>query len=192
MARRSTDNDYLKDKGFLSQRQEDYFSLRLHVAGGNLTSDSLRAIADAADRYGQGYVHVTSRQGIEVPFVHIDDTESISSEMHNEGIGPGASGKKIRAVVACQGDRVCKNGLIDCHDICEKIDYKYFGQPVPYKFKIAVTGCPSSCLRAQENDFGIMGTVEPRFAKENCVMCGLCKKSMQDECHRYHRCRADY
>jgi dissimilatory sulfite reductase (desulfoviridin) alpha/beta subunit len=177
MTKRPTDNDYLKDKGFLSQRQDDYFSLRLHVAGGNLTSENLRAIADAADKFGNGYIHVTSRQGIEVPFVHIDNVERISSMMHNEGISPGASGKKIRAVVACQGNRVCKNGIIDCQDICEKIDEKYFGQPIPHKFKIAVTGCPASCLKAQENDFGIMGTVQPKFVKYNCVTCGLCKKT---------------
>nr|HML26556.1 coenzyme F420 hydrogenase [Methanomethylovorans sp.] len=72
---------------------------------------------------------------------------------------------------------VCSNGIIDCQDICERIDEKYFGQPVPYKFKIAVTGCPASCLKVQENDFGIMGTMEPKFVEENCVMCGLCKKA---------------
>lgn len=177
MAKRSNDTDHLKDKGFLSQKQDGYFSLRLHVAGGNLSSENLRAIADAADKYGKGYIHVTSRQGIEVPFVHNDNTEAITSLMDGAGIGPGVSGKKIRAVVACQGNRVCKNGIIDCQDVCEKIDEKYFGQLVPYKFKIAVTGCPASCLKAQENDFGIMGTVQPRFIEQNCVTCGLCKKA---------------
>ncbi len=151
--------------------------MRLHAAGGHLTSDYLRAVADAADSYGKGYVHVTSRQGIEIPFIHLDDTESVSEKMNSAGIGPGASGKKIRTVVACQGNRVCKNGLIDCQCICEKIDELYFGEPVPYKFKIAVTGCPASCLKVQENDFGIMGFQAPVLVKENCVMCRLCEKA---------------
>ncbi|MDY0386118.1 MAG: 4Fe-4S binding protein [Methanolobus sp.] len=177
MAKKNADKDLLKDKGFLSQRQDDYFSMRLHAAGGNLTSEYLRAAADAADRYGKGYVHVTSRQGMEIPFVHLDDTEDARNEMDSAGIGPGASGKKIRAVVACQGDRVCKRGLIDCQEICEKIDELYFGKAVPYKFKIAVTGCPSSCLKVQENDFGIMGFEEPVFIEDNCVMCRQCEKT---------------
>ncbi|WMW21363.1 4Fe-4S binding protein [Methanolobus mangrovi] len=176
---KNTDKDLLKDKGFLSQRQDDYFSMRLHAAGGNLTSDYLRAVADAADRYGKGYVHVTSRQGIEIPFVHLENTDAASEQMNSAGIGPGASGKKIRAVVACQGDRVCKRGLIDCQGICEKIDKLYFGKPVPYKFKIAVTGCPASCLKVQENDFGIMGFTDPVFIEENCVMCRLCEKACE-------------
>ncbi|QLC49146.1 4Fe-4S binding protein [Methanolobus zinderi] len=178
MAKKS-DKDYLKEKGFLSQRQDDYFSMRLHTAGGNVSSDYLRAVADAADSYGEGYAHITSRQGIEIPFVHLDNTEDASNNMNSSGIGPGASGKKIRAVVACQGNRVCKRGLIDCQDICEKIDEEYFAEPVPYKFKIAVTGCPASCLKVQENDFGIMGFVEPVFVGENCIMCRLCENACE-------------
>nr|WP_321497354.1 4Fe-4S binding protein [uncultured Methanolobus sp.] len=177
MVKTKTNKDLLKEKGFLSQRQDDLFSMRLHAAGGNLTSDYLRAVADAADRYGKGYVHVTSRQGIEIPFVHLDSTEAARNDMDSAGIGPGASGQKIRAVVACQGDRVCKRGLIDCQGICEEIDDLYFAEPVPYKFKIAVTGCPASCLKVQENDFGIMGFCEPVFVDENCVMCRACEKA---------------
>lgn len=179
MSNNDTGLDILKDRGFLSQRQKDYFSMRLHAAGGNLTSEYLRAVADAADLYGRGYVHITSRQGIEIPFVHLSDTEEACGHMESAGIGPGASGKKVRAVVACQGNRVCKRGLIDCQDICEKIDEEYFAASVPHKFKIAVTGCPASCLKVQENDFGIMGFVEPVFVEENCVMCRMCEKSCE-------------
>ena len=179
MARKNTDKDLLKEKGFLSQRQDDYFSMRLHAAGGNVTSDYLRAVADAADKYGKGYAHITSRQGVEIPFVHLDDTEDAREQMDTAGIGPGASGKKIRAVVACQGNRVCKRGLIDCQEMCEKIDELYFAAQVPYKFKIAVTGCPASCLKVQENDFGIMGFEEPVFVEENCVMCRQCEKACE-------------
>lgn len=177
MSKNNVNKNLLKEKGFLTQKQDDYFSMRLHAAGGNITSDYLRAVADAADKYGEAYVHITSRQGIEIPFVHIDDTEAARNKMESAGIRAGASGKKIRSVVACQGDRVCKRGLIDCQEICEEIDELYFAEPVPYKFKIAVTGCPSSCLKVQENDFGIMGFCEPFFVEGNCVMCRACEKA---------------
>jgi dissimilatory sulfite reductase (desulfoviridin) alpha/beta subunit len=179
MAKGNTDKDLLKEKGFLSQRQEDYFSMRLHAAGGNVASDYLRAVADAADLYGRGYVHITSRQGIEIPFIHQENTENASERMNESGIGPGASGKKVRSVIACQGNRVCKRGLIDCQDICAKIDELYFAEPVPHKFKIAVTGCPASCMKVQENDFGIMGFAEPVLSEENCVTCGRCEKACE-------------
>lgn len=177
MTKEAHDIESLKSKGFLAQRQDDYFSMRLHTAGGKVSAEHLRAMADAADKYGDSYVHVTSRQGFEIPFVHLDDTGSAHDDMRSAGIDAGASGKKVRAVVACQGNSVCKRGLIDSQDICAKIDAMYFGAPVPYKFKVAVTGCPASCLKVQENDFGIMGSIEPQFVESNCVMCGLCEKA---------------
>jgi len=177
MTEKKIDISSLKSKGFLPQRQDDMFSMRLKVVGGRVDAEKLREIADAAERYGYGYIHITSRQQIEIPFVKLEDAEEASSELEKLGISGGSSGKKVRAVVACQGNKVCKHGLIDCQKLACMIDEKYFGEAVPKKLKIAVTGCPSSCVRPQENDFGIMGTVKPELLEENCVGCGLCEKA---------------
>jgi anaerobic sulfite reductase subunit C len=177
MNEKKVDEALLKSKGFLPQRQENMFSMRLKVVSGNLSAEKLRAIADAAEKYGSGYIHITSRQQIEVPFVKLEDAETANSELEKQGISGGSAGKRVRAVVACQGDRVCRNGLINCESIASKIDEKYFGEAVPKKLKIAVTGCPSACVRPQENDFGIMGTVKPEILEENCAGCKRCEKA---------------
>mgnify|MGYP001008440250 CR=1 FL=1 len=162
MSEKKIDVSLLKSKGFLPQRQENMFSMRLKVVSGNLDAEKLRAIADAAEKYGSGYIHITSRQQIEVPFVKLEDAEAANNELEKQGISGGSAGKRVRAVVACQGDRVCRNGLIDCESIA---------------CKIAVTGCPSACVRPQENDFGIMGNVRPETIEENCVGCKRCEKA---------------
>lgn len=177
MAEKKIDMSSIKSKGFLPQRQENMFSMRLKVVSGNLDAEKLRAIADAAEKYGSGYVHITSRQQIEVPFVKLEDIEAARNELEEKGISGGSAGKKVRAVVACQGNRVCRHGLIDCESLARMIDEKYFGEPVPKKLKIAVTGCPSACVRPQDNDFGVMGTVKPETLEENCVGCKLCEKA---------------
>jgi len=177
MAEKKIDLSSLKSKGFLPQKQENTFSMRLKVVGGRVDAEKLREIADAAEKYGYGYVHITSRQQIEIPFVKLEDAEEASYELEKLGISGGSSGKKVRAVVACQGNKVCRYGLIDCQKLACRIDEKYFGKAVPKKLKIAVTGCPSACVRPQENDFGIMGTVKPEILEENCVGCGLCEKA---------------
>ncbi len=191
MNEKKVDEALLKSKGFLPQRQENMFSMRLKVVSGNLSAEKLRAIADAADKYGSGYIHITSRQQIEVPFVKLESAETANIELEKQGISGGSAGKRVRAVVACQGDRVCKNGLINCESIASKIDEKYFGEAVPKKLKIAVTGCPSACVRPQENDFGVMGTVKPEILEENCAGCKRCEKAckvgaikvMEDKAH---------
>lgn len=177
MAEKKIDLSSLKSKGFLPQKQENIFSMRLKVIGGRVDAEKLREIADAAEKYGYGYVHITSRQQIEIPFVKLEDAEEASSELEKLGISGGSSGKKVRAVVACQGNKVCRYGLIDCQKLACRIDEKYFGEPVPKKLKIAVTGCPSACVRPQDNDFGIMGTARPEILEENCVGCKLCEKA---------------
>lgn len=177
MADKKTDISSFKSKGFLPQRQENMFSMRLQVVSGNVDAEKLRAIADAAEKHGYGYVHITSRQQIEIPFVKLEDAETASSELEKLGVSGGSSGKKVRAVVACQGNRVCRYGLIDCQKLACRIDEKYFGQAVPKKLKIAVTGCPSACMKPQGNDFGVMGTTKPMTLGENCIGCKLCEKA---------------
>jgi anaerobic sulfite reductase subunit C len=176
MDEKELDQSSLKSRGFLPQRQENMFSMRLKVVGGRVDAEQLRAIADAAEKYGYGYVHLTTRQQIEIPFVKLRDTAEASFELEKQGVFEGSSGKRVRAIVACHGNSVCRFGLIDCQKLAGKIDKKYFGEAVPKKFKIAITGCPSSCAKPQDNDFGIMGTTKPEIIEENCVSCGRCEK----------------
>ena len=65
------EKDYanLKASGFMLQKQKDQFSMRLRVVGGNLTVERLETIRRVAEKYGQGYIHLTSRQGVEIPFI---------------------------------------------------------------------------------------------------------------------------
>jgi anaerobic sulfite reductase subunit C len=181
MTEKKIDQSSLKSKGFLPQRQEDLFSMRLRVVGGRVNAEELRKIADAAEKYGQGYIHITSRQQIEIPFVKLEDAEEASCELEKKEVFGGSSGKRVRAVVACQGNEVCRYGLIDCQKLARNIDEKYFGAAVPKKLKIAITGCPSACVRPQDNDFGIMGTTKPEILEENCVGCGRCEKACKME-----------
>mgnify|MGYP001472993700 CR=1 FL=1 len=53
----------LKKGGFMRQIQKDCFSLRLQTVGGALTTENLKKIAEVAETFGNGTVHLTSRQG---------------------------------------------------------------------------------------------------------------------------------
>ncbi|NPE29382.1 4Fe-4S binding protein [Methanococcoides sp. SA1] len=176
MSDKTINYERLKRGGFLRQKQkEDLFSMRLRVVGGQLTSDQLRALADASEKYGRGEVHITARQGLEISYVPFDDTEDLLDELQERGVHQGTCGPRVRGVVACQGNLICPRGLIDAQDIAKKIDEKYFAMELPGKFKFAVTGCPASCMKAQENDLGVMGGLEPKWVEDDCTYCGLCQ-----------------
>ena len=88
----------LKKGGFMRQKQKGYFSLRIQVVGGNLTSENIRAVADVADKYGKGYVHMTSRQGVEIPFINFENIEEVRAALADGGVKPGVCGPRVLLV----------------------------------------------------------------------------------------------
>ncbi|MFQ6120483.1 MAG: 4Fe-4S binding protein [Methanosarcinales archaeon] len=171
----------LKKGGFMRQVQKNRFSMRLRLAAGRLDADQLPKLAEIAKKYGDGHIHLTARQGIEIPYIHFKDIEKVKSELAEVGLYHGVCGPRVRTVVACQGSTICPHGLIDAQYIGKKIDEMYYGRELPHKFKFGVTGCPMACLKPSENDFGVMGGVEPIWIEDNCILCGLCE----------HVCRED-
>ena len=149
----------LKKGGFMRQKQKNNFSLRLQVVGGNLTAENLKKIAEVAEKYGDGHVHLTSRQSVEIPFVKLDDVEEVKEELAKGGCKPGVCGPRVRTVTACQGNQICPSGNIDTYDIAKKLDARYYARELPHKFKFGVTGCQNNCLKAEENDVGIKGAM---------------------------------
>ena len=71
----------LKKGGYMRQKQKGYGSLRLAVIGGNLTAENIKKVAEVAEKYGRGYVHMTSRQGIEIPFIKVEELAEVKEEL---------------------------------------------------------------------------------------------------------------
>lgn len=166
----------LKKGGFMRQKQKGYFSLRLKVVGGYLTAENLKKVYEVAEKYGEGYVHLTSRQSVEIPFIHVDDVEIVKEELAKGGCIPGACGPRVRTVTACQGNAICPSGCVDTYSIAVELDKRYYGRELPHKFKFGVTGCQNNCLKAEENDVGIKGGLEVTWNKGKCIFCGVCEK----------------
>ncbi|CVK20503.1 MULTISPECIES: 4Fe-4S binding protein [Sporomusa] len=165
----------LKKGGFMRQIQKDRFSLRLRIVGGQIKAGQLKKVYEIAEQYGQGYVHMTSRQSIEIPFVKLEDIEVIKKELHEAGLQPGACGPRVRTITACQGSAVCPSGNIDTAALAQEFDKRYYARELPHKFKLGITGCSNNCLKAEENDLGVKGGILPIWQDSKCTFCGLCE-----------------
>lgn len=170
----------LKKGGFMRQKQKGYFSLRLQVVGGHLTAENIKTVSEVAEKYGKGYVHMTSRQGIEIPFIKFDQIEEVKAELAKGGVKPGVCGPRVRTVTACQGSEVCPSGCIDTYSLAQELDAHYFGRDLPHKFKFGVTGCQNNCLKAEENDIGIKGGMTVKCNQDACIKCGVCVKACRE------------
>ena len=167
----------LKKGGFMRQKQKNNFSLRLRVVGGNLTAKQLAKIAEVSENYGDGYVHLTSRQSVEIPFVKLDDVEAVKDALAEGDVEPGVCGPRVRTITACQGEAICPSGCIDTYALAKDLDDRYFAKELPHKFKFGITGCQNNCLKAEENDVGIKGGIKVSWKEDACIGCGVCVKA---------------
>ncbi|MEI8032955.1 MAG: 4Fe-4S binding protein [Chlorobiaceae bacterium] len=174
MSEHELDSAALGKVGMMRQKQPDMYVMRLKAVAGDLTADQLACVAVVARKYGRGFVHLSTRQGIEIHYVHKDNLETARFELQEAGIEMGACGPRVRVIVACPGDDSCRWGNIDTKKIARELDARYFKLEAPSKFKLAVTGCSHNCTKANENDIGIRGAIEPKWDALDCNDCGLC------------------
>lgn len=167
----------LKKGGFMRQKQKNAFSMRLRVVGGNLTATQLATISEVAQKYGDGHVHLTSRQSVEIPFVKFDQIEDVKAELAKGGVMPGVCGPRVRTITACQGAAICPSGCIDTYALAQELDERYFARELPHKFKLGITGCQNNCLKSEENDVGIKGGIKVKWREDLCIRCGVCVKA---------------
>jgi len=177
----------LRTGGIIKQRQKDYFILRTRIPGGYLKADILKKYSAIAKKYGRDYVHVSTRQGIEIPWIHINDIQKVLNDLKRLGILRGACGSRSRNLIACPGASVCRYGFVDTEKLAKKLDKVAFGKDVPKKFKVAITGCLNSCAKPQENDLGFQAQGEPAVDLSKCIGCTLCAKVCEKVCRRGKR-----
>ena len=176
------DFEILKSGGFIKQTQKDLFTVRLRCPGGKLGSQQLRKAAEIAEKYGQGEVHTSMRQSIEVPYVHHRHFDAIAGELKEMDWAIASCGPRIRVPTACAGCTWNPNGLMDTQTMCLEVDRRYFGTSTGHhKFKISLSGCPIDCARTREMDLGFQGIAEPELVEGLCNGCGLCISSCEEK-----------
>ena len=167
----------VKGRGFLQNRGTECFSGRIVTVGGLFTPDKLHAIAECAEKFGNGKVIFTSRLDAEVvgiPFEKIPEAERFLEEHE---LHFGGTGAKVRPITACKGT-TCIYGNIDTQALAKVIHDKFYvgmrDVKLPHKFKIGVGGCPNSCMKPSLNDVGIEGCKLVSFDSEICRGCKKC------------------
>lgn len=148
----------LPEKAAILQRDGETYAIAPHIPGGIVYPETLRKIADIADKYGAAALKITSAQRIAIVGLQEKDLDAAWAEL---GMKPGAAiGLCVRSVKICPGTTFCKRGKQDAVGLGLKLDEKYHGMQLPSKFKMAVSGCQNSCSEPSIKDIGIMGTAK--------------------------------
>ncbi len=167
----------VKGRGFLRNRGTDCFSGRIVTVAGLFTPTELHAIAECAEKFGNGKVIFTARLAAEIVGIPFDKIPEAEAFMAERGLYFGGTGAKVRPITACKGT-TCVYGNIDTQALAKVIyDKFYIGMrdvKLPHKFKIGVGGCPNSCMKPSLNDVGVEGCRAFSFDSELCRGCKKC------------------
>lgn len=151
-------------RGIYEQRQDGTFMVRVRVAGGTLSARQTRELADIAGEFGNGQLHVTTRQDLQLHDVDIADTPAIMRRLKDVGLcSKGGGGNTLRNVVACPYAGICRCEQFDvtpyAHAVTEFFIALKGSFNLPRKYKIAFSGCAADCALARINDVGFIAEV---------------------------------
>lgn len=178
----------VKKNAYRITKQRGKTALRIRVPGGHLEVKYFDIIKEIAEKYGDGSVHITIRQGFEIPGIDFDKMDEINKMIqpilqgleldygvNMKEIEKGYPAAGTRNVSACIGNNVCPFANYNTTALARKIEKAIF--PNHRHAKIACTGCPNDCIKAHMQDFGIIGQVEPIYDMARCVGCEACVKN---------------
>src|SRR4051794_9854785 len=137
---------------------------RIKIPFGALSAEQMDLLADLAEEYSDGICHVTTRQDIQLHFIHIEDTPTIFRRLAAVGITTReACGNSVRNVTACPKAGVCKGEVFDVTPYAKAAAYYLLGHPDTQdfgrKFKIAFSGCEhEACALVSIHDLGGIAT----------------------------------
>ncbi len=134
--------------------------MRIKIPYGKLSATQLETLAAISEEYSDQILHVTTRQDIQLHFVHIEDTPDLMRRLALVGITTReACGNSVRNVTACSLSGVCQTESFDVTPYANAITYFLLGhddtQGFGRKFKVAFSGCKdNACGLTNFHDLG--------------------------------------
>ncbi|GIU85268.1 MAG: ferredoxin--nitrite reductase [Acidimicrobiales bacterium] len=160
------DHYRLKTYGVCAQRHTDLFMLRMRVPGGRLSPRQVSAVSEAARRFGGGWLHLTTRQNVELHSIRLQDVPAIRDLLEPVGLfGRSACGHTVRNVMACPESATSAEVPFDVQPDAEHLsrvlvaESEHLNVRLPSRVNIVFGGCSECSTDALVNDIGLVPTV---------------------------------
>ena len=134
--------------------------MRIKIPFGRMSPEQMDVLCELAEETSDQILHVTTRQDIQLHFVHIEDTPDLMRRLAAVGITTReACGNAVRNVTACPLSGVCNTEAFDVTPYANAIMFFLLGHDDTLdfgrKFKIAFSGCGDNpCGLTNFHDMG--------------------------------------
>lgn len=145
------------EKGAIIQRDRNTYAIVPHLPAGLATPEQLEQIAGVARRF-KAQLKLSSAQRICIIGLKEEDLDNAWAAL--EGMRPARPfGPCVRSIKICPGTDFCKRGQQDSVALGLQLDEKFQAKVLPWKLKMAVSGCLNDCAEVCIKDIGLLGTV---------------------------------
>jgi len=145
--------------GIYDQRKGGTYMIRVRIGAGLASSAQLRCIAELSRKHGNGTVHVTTRQDLQIHDVKLEQTPDVLEGLLEAGLTScGGGGNAVRNVTACPRAGICplEQFSVAPHALAMAQYLLQFDSScnLPRECKIAFAGCGKDCAGACVADLG--------------------------------------
>jgi sulfite reductase (ferredoxin) len=139
---------------------------RIKIPYGGISPEQLEVLADLAEEYSDAILHITTRQDIQLHYIHIEDTPDLMRRLAAVEITTReACGNSVRNITACPRAGVCHTEGFDVSPYAKALMRFLLGHPdvqdFGRKFKPAFSGCEAeACGLVQMHDGGYVARVK--------------------------------
>ncbi len=152
------DDVYRDHVGITPQKQPGLSAVGASVLRGRLSGDQLAALADLAEKHGDGHLRATIMQNIVVVNVRNAAVKDLVADLHAIDLQVEVS-PFWRGAVACTGTEFCKLAIAETKGFAKWL-VSEMEERLPgfdQQIKLHVTGCTNSCGQHWIADIGLEG-----------------------------------
>jgi sulfite reductase beta subunit-like hemoprotein/molybdopterin converting factor small subunit len=141
------------------------FMVRIKVPGGRVLPEQLLELGRLSKEYGRNYGELTTRQGIQLHWVRLDQLPEVLAAIEGAGLTTaGGEGDTVRNVTSCPVAGVDRAELFDVTPLVAEVSKFFSGNrdysDLPRKHKYTISACPAQCNAPEIHDVALVGTVK--------------------------------
>ena len=126
---------------------------------GDASAEQMEAVAEIAERFGQGDIRVTHEQNLVLPHVKLDDVPEVWRALDDAGLAT-PNMNLVSDIIACPGLDYCALANARSISVAQHIAQKFADPDRAEKvgeLKIKISGCINACGHHHVGHIGILG-----------------------------------
>jgi len=151
--------------GVYEQRRDGAYMVRIRCNAGVITPGQLLQVAETARKYGSPFLHVTTRQALQIHDVPLENVVAVIRQLRSASlVSRGGGGNTVRNIMASVDAGIAPDEIFDVTPYATELCSRLIAEPgswgLPRKFKIAFGSREPDNANVRFSDLGFIAAVK--------------------------------